>query len=130
MRVTNGHVDYDQQWQDEDEVALKEQVYTFMKDRKLIKHKISILLTVYNRPPEMLQATFQGVIGNKEVEDFEVIIIDDNSDLDYKEERALLDSHDINYQWVRVNTLDHAPNTYNLNGYNVSTLGLIPRFQP
>jgi glycosyltransferase involved in cell wall biosynthesis len=78
------------------------------------KVRDAIVTTVYNRSELVLMNTFAGVL-KQDLADTHLIVVDDNSDKEYKTAKDLTRSH---ATWLRVDTLKDRPGTYNINGYN------------
>jgi len=71
----------------------------------------SILMTVYNREPEVLLNTFRW-LASCDLSDSEIIVVDDGSTMDYSWIEAYKDR--FNLKWIK---MDDYP-AYRINGYN------------
>lgn len=72
---TDTHVKHDGSW---NQLKVWNELEEKIKLAKTYKRKVSVLLTTYNRP-EMLEIAIKSVL-KQTYEDFELIILDDNSD--------------------------------------------------
>jgi glycosyltransferase involved in cell wall biosynthesis len=84
----------------------------------------SILLTVFNRAPEVLKRTLESLLQNN-LDECEIVIVDDGSTDDFAgqytkvlDETVRAPRHRRRLHWHRIDTkIDH-PETYSLGGYN------------
>jgi glycosyltransferase involved in cell wall biosynthesis len=77
--------------------------------------KKSIIMTVYDRPQIVLINTLSN-LGKNDLRDVEIVIVDDGSNLPYKDLLAAYKDSPVRYE--RVDTLKDRPDTYNIKGFN------------
>jgi GT2 family glycosyltransferase len=79
--------------------------------------KDAVLLTVFDRPKDVLFNTLAGLARN-DLTDTVVICVDDGSSIDYVDLEDFVKTLNLPLIWSRVDTVKERPGTYNINGYN------------
>jgi glycosyltransferase involved in cell wall biosynthesis len=81
---------------------------------------VAIILSIYNKPVEMVQKTVEALLGSEGLEDAYLIVVDDGSDDEYKDqyEKEIWPMLDIDGEWLFTNTIAERPETYHIGGHN------------
>jgi glycosyltransferase involved in cell wall biosynthesis len=79
--------------------------------------KYSILMTVYNRPQLTLMNTMTA-LGQNDLADCEIVVIDDASDLPYDPLIEQWSQGPVPFRWIRIDTKKERPDTYQIDGHN------------
>lgn len=77
----------------------------------------SILMTVYNRPRQVLRSVLFGLAKN-DLSRTELVIVNDGSDEPYNWVPDYCDQRNIRLKWVNVDTQRDRPGSYGIGGYN------------
>ena len=77
----------------------------------------SIITTLYNRPVLTLRNVFHA-LRRQNLKNTEIIVVDDGSTKDYSRIHSYIASYEIPVNWIKINTVEDCPGTYNIDGYN------------
>lgn len=78
---------------------------------------LSVILTVHDRP-DLTLMNVMFALKKCELKDYEILCVDDGSDLDYSELVSLWrDDWKLPIRWERIPTLEHRPDTYHIGGH-------------
>lgn len=83
--------------------------------RSLSRRRLTVVMTVYNRPFLMLLNTLHALAAN-DLDGVEILIVDDGSTVDYADVRQATSGLPV--RWVRVDTQLERPEAYGIGGHN------------